>query len=154
MLLFLLAYLLWFFQINSSIKMIKLSGRLRDTYFMIMHSIQNFSHQLLWYWHILSVWDSKRSVFIPVPRRAMPKIVQTIMQLCSFHMQVRLCLKSFKLAFSSGWTKNFQMYRLDFKESEEPEIKLLTFIGSRRKQRNSWKASTSTSLTMLKTLCR
>ena len=32
------------------------------------------------------------------------------------------------------------MYMLDFKEAEEPEIKLLTFIGSWRKQRNSRKA--------------
>ena len=39
-------------------------------------------------------------------------------------------------------SKNFQMYRLDFKEAEEPEIKLLAFIESWRKQRNSRKAST------------
>ena len=38
--------------------------------------------------------DWKRSVFIPVPRRAIPKIAQIIMQLCSFHMLERLCLKS------------------------------------------------------------
>ena len=31
--------------------------------------------------------------------------------------------KSFKLGFSSGWTENFQMYKLGFKEAEEPEIK-------------------------------
>ena len=44
------------------------------------------------------------------------------------------------------------MYRLDFKEAEEPEIKLLTFTGSWRKQRNSRKASTSASLTTLKVI--
>ena len=34
-------------------------------------------------------------------RRIMPKNVQTTEQLCSFHMLVRLCSKSFKLGFSS-----------------------------------------------------
>ena len=34
-------------------------------------------------------------------RKAMPKNVQTTVQLCSFHMLVRLCSKSFKLGFRS-----------------------------------------------------
>ena len=34
-------------------------------------------------------------------RRAMPKNVQTTIQLCSFHMLARLCSKSSKLGFSS-----------------------------------------------------
>ena len=42
------------------------------------------------------------------------------------------------------------MYKLGFKEAEEPEIKLPTFIGSYRKQENSKK--TSASLTTLKPL--
>ena len=42
------------------------------------------------------------------------------------------------------------MYKLDLTESEEPEIKLSTFIGSWRKQGNSRKTSTSALLTMLK----
>ena len=36
----------------------------------------------------------------------MPKNVQTTIQLHSFHMLARLCSKSFKLGFSSIWTKN------------------------------------------------
>ena len=82
----------------------------------------------------------------------MLKNVQTTAQLCSFHMLVRLCSKSFKLGFSRMWTKNLQMYRLDFKEAEEPEIKLPTCIGSWKKQGSSRKTSTSASLTMLKPL--
>ena len=38
--------------------------------------------------------------------------------------------KSFKLGFSSLWTKKFQMYKLDLEKAEEPEIKLSTFVGS------------------------
>ena len=32
--------------------------------------------------------------------------------------------KSYKLAFNSTWTKNFQKYKLDLEKAEEPEIKL------------------------------
>ena len=48
-------------------------------------------------------------------RKAMPKNVQTTTQLHSFHMPARLRSKSFKLGFSSTWTKKFQMYKLDRK---------------------------------------
>ena len=85
-------------------------------------------------------------------RKAMPKNVPIITQLCSFHMLARLCSKYFRLNFSSMWTENFQMYKLGFDEAEEPEIKLPTFIGSWRKQGNSRKTSTSASLTTLKPL--
>ena len=40
-------------------------------------------------------------------------------------MLARLCSKSFKLGFISTCTKNFQMYKLSFKEAEESEIKLV-----------------------------
>ena len=49
-------------------------------------------------------------------------------------------------------TKNFQIYKLGFKEAEEPEIKLPTFTGSWRKQESSRKTSLSTSLSVLKSL--
>ena len=39
-------------------------------------------------------------------------------------------LKISKLGFSSTWTKNFQMFKLDSEKAEEPEIKLLTSAGS------------------------
>jgi len=42
------------------------------------------------------------------------------------------------------------MHKMVFKEAEEPEIKLSTFVRSWRKQENSRKSSTSASLTMLK----
>ena len=65
---------------------------------------------------------------------------------------VTLCSKSFKLGFSSTWSKSFQMYKLGLEKAEETEIKLPTFVGSYRKQGNSRKSSTSASLTMLKCL--
>ena len=85
-------------------------------------------------------------------RKAMPKNAQTTTQLHLFHNLARLCSKSFKLGFSSVWTENFQMYKLDLKKAEEPEIKLPAFTGSWRKQRNSRKTSNSTSLATIKPL--
>ena len=41
--------------------------------------------------------DQKRPIFIPIPKRAMPKNIQTTVQLYSSHMLTRLCSKSFKL---------------------------------------------------------
>ena len=67
-------------------------------------------------------------------RRAMPKNVQTIVLLHSFHVPARLCSKPFKLDFSSTWTENFQMYKLHLEKAGEPEIRLPTFTESRRKQ--------------------
>ena len=37
------------------------------------------------------------------------------------------------------WTMNFQVSKLDLEKAEEPEIKLPTFIGSQKKQKNSRK---------------
>ena len=43
---------------------------------------------------------------------------------------------------------NFQMFMLDFKKAEEPEIKLPTSAGSSKKQEMSRKTSISALLTM------
>ena len=83
-------------------------------------------------------------------RRQVPKNVQTTVQLCSLHMLVRLCSKSFKLGFSSRWTENFHMYKWCFKEAEELETKLPIFARLWRKQGSSRK--TSASLTTIKPL--
>ena len=82
---------------------------------------------------------NKHSLAFPFFETAMSKNVQTPIQVCSFHMLARLYSKFFKQGFTSTWTENFQMYKLGFKVAEEPEIKLSTFSGSRRKQRSSRK---------------
>ena len=85
------------------------------------------------------------------PKEGQCHILTTI-QLCSFHMLVRLCSKSFKLGFSSSWPENFQMCKLGFKEVEEPEIKPSKSFGSWRKQESSRKKSNPASLTTMKAL--
>ena len=44
------------------------------------------------------------------------------------------------------------MYKLDLEKIEEPEIKLPTLVGRKRKQKDSRKTSTSVSLPTLKPL--
>ena len=44
------------------------------------------------------------------------------------------------------------MYKLDLRKEEEPELKLLTFVGSETKQGNPRKTGASASLTTLKPL--
>ena len=86
------------------------------------------------------------------PRRLVLKNVLTIRQSHSSPMLVKSCLKSCKLSFSITRTKSFQMPKLCLEKEEEPQIKLSTFTGSKRKQGNSRKISTSVSLTTPKPL--
>ena len=59
----------------------------------------------------------------------MSKNVQTTAQLHSSHISSKDMLKISKLGFNSMWTKNFQMYKLDFEEAEKSEIKSATSTG-------------------------
>ena len=85
-------------------------------------------------------------------RKAMPKNVQTTSQLRSSHTS-KVMLKILQSRLNNTWTENFQMYKLDLENTEEPEIKLPTSSGSWKKQESSRKAPTSASPTMLKPLC-
>ena len=97
-------------------------------------------------------WSGKGQFSFQSQRKTMTKNAQIAIQLHSFHMLARLCLKSFKLGFSGMCTKNFQMFKLDLEKAGEREIKSSISTGSWRKQGNSRKTSTSASLTMLKSL--
>ena len=66
----------------------------------------------------------------------MPKNVQATAQLHSAHMLAKKCSKFSKSDFNSKLTVNFQMFKLN---SEEPEIKLPTSVGSSKKQGSSRK---------------
>ena len=92
----------------------------------------------------------KKSVFIPIPKKGNAKECSNYHTTVLISHASKVILKIFQLGFSCTRTENFQMYKLGFEEAEEPEIKLPTFIGSRRKQGNFRKTSTSVSLMMLK----
>ena len=69
---------------------------LKDNAMKVLHSIC----QQIWK---TQQWpqDEERSVFIPIPRKAMPKSIQTTAQLHSSHMLVKKCSKSSKPGFNS-----------------------------------------------------
>ena len=68
-------------------------------------------------------------------RKVMPKNPQTTPQSCSSQMIVKYCSKLSKPGFSNTWITNFQMFKLDLKKGEEPEIKLPTSAGSLKSKR-------------------
>ena len=68
-------------------------------------------------------------------RKAMPKNAQTTAQLHSFHTLAKWCSKFFKPGFSSTWTVNFQLFKLDLEKAEEPEIRLPKSVGSSKSER-------------------
>ena len=72
-------------------------------------------------------------------RKAMSKNAQTTAQLHSYHTLEKECSNFSKPGFYSMWTLNFQMFKLDSEKTEKPEIKLLTSIGSSKKQGNTRK---------------
>ena len=96
--------------------------------------------------------DWKRSVFIPIPKKAIPKNAQTTAQLQSSHTLVKECSKFSKPGFSNMWTMNFLMFKLVLEKAEDPEIKLPTSAGSSKKQESFRKTSISALLTMPKPL--
>ena len=61
-------------------------------------------------------------------RKAMPKNVQSTVHLYSSHTLTKQCSKFSKPGFNSTWAVNFQMFKLDLEKTEEPEIKLPTYI--------------------------
>ena len=68
-------------------------------------------------------------------RRAMPKNVQTtIVALILYASKVMLKILQTRCQQYVNW--EIQMYKLGFKEAEDPKIRLPTFVGSKRKWRN------------------
>ena len=68
-------------------------------------------------------------------RKAMSKNAQTTTQLYSSHTLAKWCSKFSKPGFNNTWTMNFQMFKLDLKKAEEPEIKLPISVGSLKSKR-------------------
>ena len=62
--------------------------------------------------------DQKRSAFILIKKGNAKECSN------SFHMLVKLCSKSFKLGFSSKWSKNFQIYKVGLEKAEDCQYSL------------------------------
>ena len=85
-------------------------------------------------------------------RKAMPKNVQTTIQLCSFHMLARFCSKSFRLGLSSTWTKNILCMGWVSKRQRNQRSNCHHSLGCGESKGVPGKKSTFASLTMLKAL--
>ena len=67
-------------------------------------------------------------------------------------LKTQLEINLFKLGFSSTWTENFQVNKLDLEKAEESGIKLPTYTVIVKTRELKKKKSTSASLTTLKPL--
>ena len=85
-------------------------------------------------------------------RMAMPKNVQTTIQLCSFQMLARFCSKFFRLGLSSTWTKNMHCMWWVSKRQRNQRSNCHHSLGCGESKGVPGKKSTFASLTMLKAL--
>ena len=91
----------------------------------------------------------KRSVFNSIPKKGNAKECSNYHITALISHASKVMLKILQAGFSSTWTENFQMYKLDLEKAGAPEIKLPTSVESKEKQRNSRKTSTSAPSTSL-----
>ena len=96
--------------------------------------------------------DWKKSVFIPIPKKGNATECSNYCTVALISHASKVMLKILQARLQYMWTLNFQMFKLNFEKAEEPEIKLLTSIGSLIKQESSRKISISALLTMPKPL--
>ena len=119
---------------------------LKDDALLVLHSIC----QQIWK---TQQWpqDWKRSVFIPVPRKAMPNIVQTTTQLHSSHTLANKCSKFSKPGFNSIWTELTDV-QVGFRKGRGTRDQIASICWIIKNQESSRKTSTSALLTMPKPL--
>ena len=90
------------------------------------------------------------SVFIPIPKYVTDTECSNCHTFALISHTSKVMLKILQARLQQY--VNFQMFKLDFKKAEEPEIKLPTSTGSLKKQGSSRKASASALLTQPKPL--
>ena len=102
---------------------------LKDDAVKVLHSIC----QQIW---TTQQWpqDWKRSVFIPIPKKGNAKECSNYRPLALISYASKVMLKTLHARLQQYVTLNFQIFKLDFKKAEEPEIKLLTSVGSSKKK--------------------
>ena len=91
-------------------------------------------------------------IFIPIPKKGSAKGCSNYHTMALISHATKVMLKFSKSGFSSMWTVNFQIFKLDLEKAEEPELKLPTSTGSLKKQKSSRKTSISALLTTPKPL--
>ena len=98
------------------------------------------------------VWDWKRSVFIPIPKKGSAKECSNYGTIALISHTSKVMLKILQARLQEFVNHELQMFNLVLEKAEVPEIKLPTSAGSWKKQESSRKTSISTFLTMPKPL--
>ena len=79
--------------------------------------------------------DWKRSVFIPIPKGGNAKECSNYLTIALISHASKVKFKIIQARLQKYVTENFQIYKLDLEEAEEPEIKLSRSTGSRKSKR-------------------
>ena len=94
----------------------------------------------------------KGQFFIPIPKKDNAKEYSNYRTIVLIFHASKIMLKILQASLHQYVNWDLPDAQLDLEKTEEPEIKLSTFVGSYRKQENPRKASTSASSTMWKHL--
>ena len=114
----------------------------------MLHSIC----QQIWKTQQLSL-DWKRSVFIPISKKNNVKECSNYHRVTFISHASKVMLKILQVKFQQYMNWELPDVQAGCRKGRGTEVKLPTFVGSKRKQGNSRKTSTSASLTMLQPLC-
>ena len=96
--------------------------------------------------------DSKRSVFIPIPKKCNSKEFSNYHTIALISHTSKVMLKILQARLQQYVNCELQMFKLDLEKAEEPEIKLPTSRRSSKKQESSRKTHISALLSMPKPL--
>ena len=96
--------------------------------------------------------DCKRSVFIPVPKKDNAKECLNYHTIAFISHASKVMLKILQARLQQYMNLELSDVQAVLEKAEEPEIKLPTSTGSKKKQEHSRKTSTSVSLTTLTSL--
>ena len=120
---------------------------LKDDAVKVLHSI---CQQIWRTWQWSQDW--KKSVFIPIPKKGKAKECSSFCTIALISHASKVMLKILQDRLQQYMKNEIPDVQPGFGKAEEPEIKLPTSVGSLKKQESSRKTSTSTSLTILKSL--
>ena len=72
--------------------------------------------------------------FIPIPKKGNAKECSNYCTIALISHTSNVMLKLSRPGFSSTWTMDWQMFKMDLEKAEEPEIKLPISVGSLKNQ--------------------
>ena len=96
--------------------------------------------------------DWKRSIFIPIPKKGNAKECSNYCKNALISHASKLMLKILQARLQQYMNHELPDVQPGFRKGRRPEIKLLTSVGSSKKQESSRNTSTSALLTMPKPL--